>query len=74
MNKVNTGIETVQKIIDGLLNAPTIGGNCYKIFFKARLVDKTTSFFAPIKRTNIDTLIPDTTCLLIMAVTSWDLG
>ena len=49
MNKVNTAIETDQKIIEGLLNAPTIGGNCYKKFFRARLVDRTTSLFAPIK-------------------------
>ena len=52
---LNTGIEFDQKIIEGLSNAPVIGDNCFKQFVKARLVDKTTNFFSPIKRTNIDT-------------------
>ena len=53
--EITTGAEIDERIVKGLITAPEIGDKRYHEFVKHRLVERSVSFFAPIKRLNIDT-------------------
>ena len=44
------GIELNPKIIEGLLSAPEIGDERYKLFVEERLVEGTDDFYKPIRK------------------------
>ena len=45
-----TGNELDPKIIEGLLSAPEIGDERYKLFVEERLVEGTVDFYKPIRK------------------------
>ena len=50
----STGTEIPKEIVDNVLNAAEIGDAKYISFVKERLIDRTKSFFDPIKKNNLN--------------------